>query len=294
VRRPWDLSERALAFFFLVPAFLLLSLVAVYPAAHLFLTSFRELHLALGTQGAFVGLANYRQLLEDARFWNALRVTLEIVLVTVPGATLFGLALALMANLPYGIKWPVRLGLLLPWAMPLVFAGLIFRWFFESDFGIVNDVLRRLGQGPLFWLTDPILAFWAVALSIVWKTSSFVALVLLAGLQSIPREYYEAARVDGAGALQIFWRITLPLLKPALLVALIFRTLTALQTFDIPYAMTGGGPGHATETLAMFIRTQSVENLNLGYGSAAAMTLFALSMAVTSLYLRHLQATEGE
>jgi multiple sugar transport system permease protein len=293
-RSPRDLSERSLASWLLLPAFALLGLVAVYPVLNLMVTSLYELHLAYGPKGAFVGLANYERLLVDARFANALRVTLLITLVTVPGAALLGLLLALLANLPYTVKWPVRLGLLLPWAMPLVFAGLIFRWFFESDYGVVNDVLRRLGLAPLFWLSDPRLAFWAISTSIIWKTSSFVALVLLAGLQSIPREYYEAAQVDGANAWQAFYRITLPLLAPSLFVALVFRTITALQTFDIPYAMTGGGPGNATETLAMYIRTQTVENLNFGYGSAMAVALFVLCMATTALYLRFIQRGEGE
>jgi multiple sugar transport system permease protein len=289
-----DLSERALGFWLLLPAFLLLGLVAVYPILHLIYTSFLDLHLAYGTRGEWAGFANYHRLLEDARFWNALRVTLLLALVTVPGAALLGLILALLANLPFTVKWPIRLGLLLPWAMPLVFAGLIFRWFFESDYGVVNDWLRRLGFSPLYWLTNPKLAFWAIAASVIWKTASFMALVLLAGLQTIPREYYEAAQVDGAGPWQTFWRITLPLLLPSLLVALVFRTLTALQTFDIPYAMTGGGPGIATETLAMYIRTQSVENLDFGYGSALAVFLFLLCMGVTMVYLRFITRQEGE
>ncbi|GAA5338890.1 sugar ABC transporter permease [Thermus antranikianii] len=289
-----DLSEGALAALLLLPSFLLLGFVAAYPILKLFLTSLQDLHLALGSRGEWVGLANYHQLIADARFWNSLKTTLLIALVTVPGAAVVGLVLALLANLPYAIKWPVRLGLLLPWAMPLVFSGLIFRWFFESDYGIINDWLRRLGIAPLFWLTDPTLAFWAICATIIWKTSSFVALVLLAGLQAIPREYYEAAQVDGASSAQIFLRITLPLLTPSLLVALIFRTLTALQTFDIPYAMTGGGPGNATETLAMYVRTQSIENLNLGFGSALAVVLFALSMLVTALYLRYLKGVESQ
>lgn len=289
-----DLSERTLALGLLLPAFGLLGLVAVYPVARLVWDSLHELHLAYGTQGGFAGLENYRRLLGDDRFLNALRVTGMITLLTVPGAALLGLGFALLANLSFTVRWPVRLGLLLPWAMPLVFAGLIFRWFFESDYGIVNDLLRRLGIPPLYWLTNPNLALWAICAAIVWKTSSFVALVLLAGLQTIPREYYEAAQVDGAGPWQVFARITLPLLLPSFLVALIFRTITALQTFDIPFAMTGGGPGTATETLAMYIRTQSVENLNFGYGSAMAVALFVLCMSVTLLYLRYLERGEGE
>jgi multiple sugar transport system permease protein len=181
----------------------------------------------------------------------------------------------------------VRLGLLLPWALPLVFAGLIFRWFFEYQTGIVNDVVVRLGGEPLQWLSSPTLATAAVCIAIVWKSSSFMALMLLAGLQSIPRSLYEAAEVDGATAWQQFVEITLPMLRPAIFVALIFRTITAIQTFDIPYAMTGGGPGEATETLAMYIQKTTLDFLDFGYGSALAALMFVLSMVVTSGYLRY-------
>jgi multiple sugar transport system permease protein len=210
----------------------------------------------------FVGFENYAYAFADERFWGATLNTLLYVLITVPGAVVVGLGLALLANLPFRVKWPVRLGLLLPWALPLVFAGLIFRWFFEYRQGIVNDIVVTLGFEPLQWLSRPGLAFFAICLAIVWKTSSFVALVLLAGLQTIPKELYEAAEVDGATRWQRFWRITLPLLRPAIVVALIFRTITAIQTFDIPYAMTGGGPGDSTETLAMYIHKTTIDFLD--------------------------------
>lgn len=284
-----DLSEGTLAFWLLLPAGLLLGLIALYPVGRLIYTSFFKQRLSEGPQATFIGLANYAQAFADERFWNALWNTAKIVAVTVPGALVVGLLLALIANLPFRIKWPVRLGLLLPWALPLIFVGLIFQWFFDSQYGIVNDVLLRLGLQREYWLIQPSLAFWAICWTIIWKTSSFVALILLAGLQVIPSELYEAAEVDGASRGQRFWRITLPLLTPAILVALIFRTITAFQTFDIPYAMTKGGPGTATETLAMYIRTESIENLNFGYGSALAVLLFVVSLAITLVYLRYVR-----
>jgi len=287
-----DMSERALAVWLLLPAGLLLGFVALYPVVRLIYTSFFQYQLTQGPEASFIGMANYAAALEDARFWNAFRNTALIVLVTVPGALVVGLGLALLANLPFRVKWPVRLGLLLPWALPLVFVGLIFQWFFDSQYGVVNDWIVRLGGERQFWLFRPDLAFWAICFTIIWKTSSFVALILLAGLQTIPKELYEAAEVDGASRWQVFWRITLPLLTPAILVAMIFRTITAFQTFDIPYAMTKGGPGNATETLAMYVRVTSIENLNFGYGSALAVLLFLVSMAITVIYLRYIRGAD--
>ncbi len=288
-----DPSERVLAWLLLTPAFLLIALIVIYPVGKLIYNSFFDLRLSGGANlGQFVGWLNYQDVLKDADFWHATQNTLWITLITVPGALLVGLGLALLANLPFRRKWPVRLALLLPWALPLSFCGLIFAWFFNTDYGIVNDVLRRLGQAePTMWLLKPNWAFAAICLTIIWKTSSFMALILLAGLQMIPRSLYEAAEVDGATRWQQFWQITLPLLMPSIVVALIFRTLTALQTFDIPYTMTKGGPGNSTETLAMLIHKTTIDYLDLGYGSTLAVFMFLISMAVTAIYLRRVGQT---
>lgn len=281
-----DPSEGVLAVLLLAPAALLLLLIIVYPVARLFYTSFFNLSLTSGLPAEFVGFENYRLIWDDPVFWETTLNTVLITLITVPGALLVGLGLALMANLPFRRKWVVRLSLLIPWALPLAFAGMIFAWFFHSQYGIVNDVLGRVGLPRVIWFNSPTWSFAAICLTIVWKTSSFMALVLLAGLQTIPRSLYEAADVDGAGRVRQFFEITLPLLKPAIVVALIFRTITALQTFDIPYTMTGGGPGTATTTLAMYIHQNTVSFLDLGYGSALAVVMFGLSMIVTAFYLR--------
>jgi len=283
-----SLSERGLGFALLAPAALLLLLIVVYPIATLVWNSFFDIHLAEPWKGEpFAGFDNYRRAFDDDRFWSSLAHTVIYVVVTVPGALVVGLGLALLANMPFRRKWPVRLGLLLPWALPLVFSGLIFRWFFEYKQGIVNDLLTRIGVEPLAWLTDPHLALASICIAITWKSSSFMGLMLLAGLQTIPRELYEAAEVDGASRWQKFVSITLPMLRPAIFVALIFRTITAIQTFDIPYAMTGGGPGDSTETLAMYIQKTTLDFLDFGYGSALAVLMFVLSMTVTSGYLRY-------
>ena len=283
-----DPSEKVLAWLLLAPAFVLIAMIVVYPIGKLIYNSFFDLFLSGGAGGAmFVGLQNYADVIKDADFWNATKNTLLITLITVPGALVMGLGLALLANLPFKRKWPVRLSLLLPWALPLSFAGLIFAWFFHTEYGVVNDVVRRLGlqTEPTMWLLKPNWAFTAICLTIIWKTSSFMALILLAGLQMIPKSLYEAAEVDGANRWQQFWQITIPMLMPSIIVALIFRTITALQTFDIPYTMTRGGPGNTTETLAMLIHKTTIEYLDVGYGSTLAVGMFLLSIVVTSFYL---------
>ena len=289
-----DLSERALGALLLLPAALLLLGIVVYPIATLFWSSLHGVdnaNVAAGEQ--WIGLGNYLRAFEDDRFWASSWHTVLYIIVTVPASLVVGLALALLANMPFRWQWPVRLGLLLPWALPLVFAGLIFRWFFEYQTGVVNDVIVRLGFEPLQWLSNPNLAVAAICITIIWKSSSFMALMLLAGLQTIPKSLYEAAEVDGASRWQQFTEITLPMLRPAIFVALIFRTITAIQTFDIPYAMTGGGPGDATETLAMYIHKTTLDFLDFGYGSALAALMFVLSMAATSGYLKYTRRSAG-
>lgn len=284
-----DPSDRTLAVILLAPAFLLLLLIVVYPIGRLIWNSFFDLRLSGGDSARFIGFENYLLVLQDPEFWNATKNTVLITLITVPGALVVGLGLALLANLPFKRQWPIRLALLLPWALPLAFCGLIFAWFFHTEYGVVNDLMRRIGHDePTMWLLQPVWAFGAICITIVWKTSSFMALILLAGLQMIPRSLYEAAEVDGASRWQQFWHITIPMLMPSIIVALIFRTITALQTFDIPYTMTKGGPGNSTETLAMLIHKTTIDYLDVGYGSTLAVFMFMLSLCVTGLYIKRI------
>ncbi|MGH7154856.1 MAG: carbohydrate ABC transporter permease [Acetobacteraceae bacterium] len=287
-----DPKPPVLAAVLLAPAFLLLALIVVYPVGRLIWTSFFSLNLTSGIPAQFTGTANYVSVVTDPVFWQTLTNTIIITVVTVPGALVAGMILALIANLPFRHRWPVRLALLVPWAMPLAFTGLIAAWFFNSQYGVVDDLLRRVGLPQPIWFNSTVLSMAAVSLTIIWKSSSFVALILFAGLQTIPTELYEAADVDGAGRLRQFVSVTLPMLRPAIVVAMIFRTITALQTFDIPYTMTRGGPGDATRTLAMYIYQNTVDFLDLGYGSTLAVVMFLISMAVSVVYLRQIRAVE--
>lgn len=293
LRKLTDPSEKTLAILLLAPAFLLLLLIVAYPIGKLFYNSFFDIRLSGGQGIQFVGWRNYADLINDKDFWHATWNTVLIVLITVPGSLVMGLGLAMLANLPFRVKWPVRLALLLPWALPLAFAGLIFAWFFHTEYGFVNDITRRVSE-PRMWLLAPGTAFMAICITIIWKSSSFMALILLAGLQMIPSTLYEAANVDGATRWQQFWKITIPLLMPSIMVALIFRTITALQTFDIPYTMTKGGPGNATETLAMYIHKNTIDYLDVGYGSTLAIGMFVLSAILTTIYLKRVSSETDE
>ena len=279
-------ADRRLAVLLLAPGMMLLSVIVAYPLGRLFYTSFFHHNLITPKATTFIGLKNFHDLLLDRDVWNAAWVTAKIVLVTVPGAVLLGLGLALIANVETRWRWWVRLALLLPWALPPGFVGLIFAWAFHTDYGVVNDLIQRAGGVPQAHLLHPENAFVAIAIAIIWKTSSFVALILLAGMQTIPRELYEVSRVEGAGAWERFRHVTLPYLVPSLMVSLIFRTISAFQSFDIPYAMTQGGPGRSNETLPLLINTLCTEFLDLGYGSALAVLVLAVSLVLTAPYLR--------
>ncbi len=282
-------SDRLLGLALVTPAVILLLSLVAYPLGRIFYDSFFSLRLTDQAPGIFIGLENYLYALEDRDVRSAFFVTLALTLITVPGALVLGLLLALAGNINFRWRWPIRLALLLPWVLPMSFTGMIFAWFFHSDYGVVNDLLRRFGYQPVAFLLSPGWAFFSVVIAVTWKTSSFVALILLPGLQTIPQSLYEAADLEGANRWQRFRHITLPLLMPAIVVALIFRTLSAVQTFDIPYAMTQGGPGQATQTLAMLVNTVSMEYLDIGYGSSLAVLLFLMSLIISLPYLKHLR-----
>lgn len=282
-------GEGLLAFFLLLPAAALLLGVLLFPM----LTTFRDsLYLNKLTEPwltGFVGLKQYAQMLGDARFGAALRNTLFFGVLTVGGSFLVGVPMALAAHLPSRARDVARVALLLPWAMPPVITGLIFAWLFNAQYGVFNDLLVRAGviQEPLRWLSTPGLSVLAMVLTIVWKTSSFVALIVLGGLQGIPKEMIEAAQVDGATPTQTFCRVILPLLAPSLAVAFIFRTISAVQVFDIPYTFIQQAPAQGLlETLGVYIYRTGIEFLDFGYAAALSVALFALSLAVTAVYVR--------
>jgi multiple sugar transport system permease protein len=288
VRR--ETSEARLAFWLLLPAALLLCGVLLFPMLTTFRDSFFFNKLTEPYNGQpFVGLKNYVQMFGDPRFGQAMRNTLFFAVLTVGGSFLVGIPMALAAHTPSRIRGLARVALLLPWAMPPVMTGLIFAWLFNAQYGVFNDLLVRLGviQEPLRWLSTPGLAVLAMVVTIVWKTSSFVALIVLGGLQGIPRELTEASEVDGATRVQSFFRVILPLLAPSLAVAFIFRAISAVQVFDIPYTFIQQAPAQGLlETLGVYIYRTSIEFLDFGYAATLSVALFAVSLAVTAVYVR--------
>ncbi|WP_027482749.1 carbohydrate ABC transporter permease [Deinococcus pimensis] len=292
-----EIGEGALAALLLAPAALIFGAVLLYPMLSTLWLSFFTQKLTepwLGTP--FVGLKNYAQLVQDPRFLAALRNTLFFGVLTVGGSFLVGIPMALLAHAESRVRWVARVAMLLPWAMPPVMTGLIFAWMFNAQFGVFNDWLVRLGLSaePVRWLSTPGLAVAALVITIVWKTSSFVALVVLGGLQGIPRELSEAAEVDGATKVQSFFRVTLPLLTPALAVAFIFRAISAVQVFDIPYVFIGQAPAQGLlETLGVYIQKTTIEFLDFGYGAALSVALFAVSLGITALYVRFVRGDES-
>jgi trehalose/maltose transport system permease protein len=269
---------------FVLPAVLALSLVTVYPVLSvLFLSLHRKLLIFDITE--FTGLGNYRFLLADDRFWNAFGNTVYFTGLSVSLELLLGLGIALLLNRTFRFKGMVTALVLVPWAVPTVVSAKMWEWMYHADFGILNHLLGM----QINWLGSPFWAMHAAVLMDVWKTTPFVAILLLAGLKMIPGDLSQAARIDGAGGWDVFRRITLPLLMPVVLVVLIFRTMDAFRVFDAVYVLTGGGPANATETLSIYTYKVLFQTLQFGYGSTLAVVVFLCVGAISLLYLRALK-----
>jgi len=248
-----------------------------------------------GAEPTFVGLANYLTLLGDERFWGALARTAAFALVSVGLELLLGLLLALLLQSAARARGLLRMSALLPWALPTVVVALVCRFLFDGATAPVGLAYAGLlGGAPPAWFADGIFAWVPIVCADVWKTTPFVALLLLAGLEAIDPSLYEAARCDGAHALGRFWHITLPLLRPALLVALLFRLLDALRVFDLIYVLTAGGPGTATEPIALYTFSTLFRNLRFGFGSALSVSVFLISFVLACLYVRAMGVRAGE
>jgi ABC-type sugar transport system permease subunit len=286
---PAERAERRLGWLMVAPALLVLAGLAVLP---LLWTVWESMHLhdlRMPWRGRpFVGLEQYAELARDARFGAALLHTAVFTAVTVAIELVLGLILALAMQRVTRARGAVRAAALLPWAMPTVVVALLWRFVFESRTGAANALLLGAGvlAAPVAWLADPVLAWVPLVLADVWKTTPFVALLLLAGLQSIDPVLYEAAAVDGAGDWARFRRITLPMLRHAILVAVIFRMLDAFRVFDLVYVLTSGGPGTATEPVALYTFTALLQHLRFGYGSAMSVVVFVIAFALALIAVR--------
>jgi multiple sugar transport system permease protein len=264
---------------YLLPGGLLLAVITLFPLLSVVWLSLQRRSL-LHRAPRFTGLDNYLRLATDERFWNALGNTLYFVVISVGSELVLGLAIALVLRRPFRGRALVYGAVLLPWAVPTAVSARMWEWMYNGDIGLFNFLLGT----EINWLGSP---FWALNAAIamdVWKSTPFVALLLAAGLQSIPREVYQAAAVDGARGWRVLRSITLPLLAPVILVALVFRTIDALRVFDAIYVLTGGGPANSTETLSIYAYRVLFQTLEFGYGSALAVIVFVCAAAATVVY----------
>ncbi len=273
------------------PALGVIALIAIFPLAWTVWESLHMHELRMPWLGnPFVGLDNYAEIVRDPRFWAALAHTVFFTITSITIELILGLFLALAMNRAYRGRGIVRAAILVPWAIPTVVAALLWRFMFESESGIANALLVDAGilDQPIVWFIQTATAWVPVILADVWKTTPFVALLLLAGLQNIDLTLYEAAAVDGANGWWQLRHITLPLLKPAILVTLIFRTLDGFRVFDLIYVLTGGGPGTSTEPVALYTFNALLQNLRFGYGSALSVVIFAITFGLALLYVKGL------
>jgi multiple sugar transport system permease protein len=269
---------------FLAPALVILLGVTVYPILSVLWLSLQR-RLPIFHISEFTGLGNYAFLIRDERFWNALGNTAYFTAVSVALELLLGIAIALLLHRAFRLKGFMRAVVLVPWAIPTVVSAKIWEWIYQPDFGLLNYLLGA----RVSWLGDPFWALHAAILMDVWKTTPFVALLLMAGLQVIPGEVYQAAKVDGASPWYTFRRITLPLLLPFILLALLFRTLDSFRVFDAVYVLTGGGPANSTETLSIYAYKTLFQTLQFGYGSTIAVAMFLCVGLITLIYVRLLR-----
>lgn len=274
--------EQKTGWLMVTPAFLILLVIFAYPILRSFWLSLFTKNLGTKLKPIFSGLENYGRMMGDSRFWQTLWNTIIFTSSSVLLELVLGMAIALILHQAYKGRNLVRTVALLPWALPTALIGLAWTWIFNDQFGVWNDILIRLGiiQSGVNWLGNPLTAMMAVIAADVWKTTPFISILLLAGLQSIPLELYEAYAIDGATPWQSFTKITLPLLMPQLVIVLLFRFAGAFGVFDLIQVMTGGGPGGSTEVVSLYIYSTVMRYLDFGYGAALVVVTFLFLVTI--------------
>jgi trehalose/maltose transport system permease protein len=280
--------RRRQAWLLVLPAVLVLAAIAGWPLLRTIWFSLTNAQLADLTQSQFIGLDNYigeNGVLRDAAWWSAVANTLEFSVVSVTLETLLGLGVAMLLNTPSRVRSLLRAAVLVPWAIPTIVSAKMWSWMLNDQYGVINVILQKLGliDHPLAFIADPDLTFPTIILVDVWKTTPFMALLILAALQMVPSDCYEAARVDGVPRWRVFRHITLPLILPGVLVAMVFRALDALRVFDLIYVMTSNS--RLTKSMSVYVREQLVDFQQVGFGSASATVLFLLIALFTIGYM---------
>jgi len=278
--------EKNLHILFPLPAVTFVVVMMLFPVLYTFFLSFTNWNLTSGQPLSIVLLRSYQRILREPRFTAALGRTFSFTLMAVSVETVLGMIIALILNREFRAKGLVKLILLLPLVATPVAIGIVFNLFYDPTIGLANFILTRFGLPKLAWTGSASTVIPSLALVDIWQWTPMITLILLAGLASLSSEPYESARVDGATEWQIFWRITLPMVMPTLLTALILRSIDALKTFDIIYAMTGGGPGYASETLNVMAFKYSFEYFRMGQASVILVFLFLLVLMMSLVIVR--------
>jgi len=294
VRRKARLWDRIYPYISISLPFLIIALFTVYPVLYAVRISFYKYILTKPNVHPFVGLKNFQEVITSYYFTNSLVNTAVYTVASVLGVLIFGLSVAMLLNTQVRLSNILKIIILLPWAIPSVVAGLMWKWMLNSDFGLLNGFLYGIGliKDYIPFLADPSLAKFSLIMAHIWKEGPLAAIFFLAGLQLIPDELYEAARIDGGGGLRLFRHITMPLLRPIILIVIVFETMTAILVFDLIYVLTGGGPGDSTAMISWFAYSEIFKALNLGHGIALSIIIAMMTLVLIILYLRLLRMEE--
>ncbi len=287
-------KQRANAgYYFILPTLLLLSLLFIFPLVDTFFISFFNTNLA--NKWNFIGFQNYVELFSDKYFWESLWVTLLFTLGAVVGHFILGIVFALLLNTRVKGRTVFRVALLLPWIVPEVVTALTWTWMYNTTYGIINHTLMAIGliNNPISWIGDPSTALLALIITVIWKGYPFVMITVLAGLQAIPLDLYEAAEIDGASGWGKFLYVTVPGLKNVVLITAILDSIWWFKHFTIIHAMTGGGPVRATEVLSISVHRNAFTNFKFGYASSLAIVIFIICITITLIYQRVLTGGDG-
>lgn len=285
---PRRFKGHLLPYALLSPAVIATLVLVFYPMFQAAITSLFRNVLWRPRDVAFIGLDNYLAILHDPVAWSSLGRTVLWIGVTVPLQLLLGLCTALLLNQQFRWRGLARSLILIPWALPSVIIGLMWSWIYHPQAGVLNDLALRLGllQAAVPWLANPDTALYSIMVALIWQGFPFFAIMILAGLQTIPANLYEAASIDGATTWQKFWEITLPGLKGVLVTAVMLRLIWVANSIDVIYVMTGGGPGYASQTLPLYAFKRTYASMDFGYGTALAVTFSILLLGLIVLYLR--------
>ncbi|NJK78734.1 MAG: sugar ABC transporter permease [Chloroflexaceae bacterium] len=288
-------SQTFFAWILLIPTMIVVAIVGLVPLIQTFYLSLTDARLASITPAEFVGFENYAFLLQDTQFYRTIGNTIFFTVITVGFEFILGLVIAMVINSNFRGRGLMRAAMLIPWAIPTVVSAQMWKWMYNDVYGVINDLLVRqigiLDSNVAFIATNTTVSLVSIAAVDIWKTTPFVALLLLAGLQVISGDVYEAASVDGANPIQKFLYITLPLLRPAILVTLIFRTLDSLRVFDVFFVMFGQRSD--TQTMAIYAQQNLVDFSDLGYGSAVSIAIFFIIAIFVVLYVTFLNVEES-